>query len=210
MPDNDINNTTDDNNEGETPVEQNENENESNSVTIDWSSIDPEQIPFDVLKKTSAYREQRQEAIENRLKAKEVIQNIDQKQEQESTDSTDPLMKELNELRQMVQNITQQTEQQKRESLARRVLKENSLPDNDDLITLVTAGDVDEDVMVERVKALQGLRGKPVPPNKTSAGGQEATDALDGIRKRIKDRLSGNYSESPFDALTHKRQGGGY
>lgn len=186
---------------------------ENTPVSIDWSKIDPSQIPLDVLKKTDAYAEILSESIERRKKIKALQEQVEPPQKPEavepSADVADPLVKAITErfasLEEKLNNQLQALESAKQKTAKEAVMAQYQIPE--ELGQFITGSTPEELAQAAQVLS-KNLRIGP-EGNVGSGNASEDTDPITSMAKRIRDRLEGKAESNIFSPGTHRQSGGG-
>jgi hypothetical protein len=204
-----------------------ENSGEDNgtaTANIDWSTIDPNSIPDDVLKKTSGYQKLLEESIQRRKKlsaGKQTTENKkpkaqkpadeveDDENESEDTDRTDPV---ISELRNQIAELQKDRLTNFKIMAASRVGLDPTnkshmrLIEGNNLEEMMTsAKEVAKDLGIdpEKPKIRYNPDGTAIPANPSG------TQKDSTMSKRIRDRITGNIADNPFDTGRQRMTGGG-
>lgn len=215
--------TDDGKKELEKPQEGQEQQNESS--TIDWSTIDVASIPEEVIRTSPAFKALLTESIERRqeiakLRGTQPKQSEDKKlpEANQAADNSG----EIAQLKEALALLVNMAAADRQERLVDKVIQAHKLPDNP-RIRKMLADESSPDGMNTLAAELVNIFGvKPVEPSKqspvtqTTSTGQPVTDdnpAHNDLRKRIMDKLQGNgniLGEGVFSTGTQRQRGGGY
>ena len=193
-------------------------------VNIDWTKVDPTDIPADVIKKTGTFGDVLTETVERRRTISELRQRLteleaaqskeeDKEKEtpQETPTTDDPataaLLNAINSLAGRIDKLDEAEKSRARETLVASALKEHKLPAG---AGEYIKGDTAEAIAASAA-ALAEIMGTNKAPNFGEGGGSgEANDQLASIREHIRSRIQGTHEEPhPFDPGVQRQKGGG-
>ena len=185
--------------------------------TIDWSTVDVDSIPADVISKLSSkqlkgnefYGQALSDAIERRQELKALRENqvtpsddVEVKDSGESETVT-ALRQQVEQLTQMVETTVNSMAQTQTQAFVASLKTKYNL--SDEHAEFLTAPSLPE--MEAQAKKLASLRGKDFKDDTSGVG--DSTNGSDTLKQRIQDRLLGKTDgQSSFDLGLQTKAGG--
>jgi hypothetical protein len=184
---------------------------------IDWSKIDPNTIPENVLKQNKAYTKTLDESINRRKEIKTLKDAISKLQTEEET-QTAPTNSEtentqnpvLAELERQLKTITERLSAQDAENLNawRKMAGERTGIKSEFILNNLQGKNFDE--LLTKAQDIAKELGISPPPSETGSLGNPVQQKDASFREAVKRRMTGGDAYDPYDPNFHKAAGGGY
>lgn len=178
-----------------------------NEATIDWSKVNPADIPQELVEKHAAYKAVLTESIERRNTIKELKQQSPAGVQANSADNTNPLAAEVKALQGSVNKLLELQERDALTNARNSLATQYNVPASR---VKYIVGDTAEQ-MEQAAKELGEQRGGGVSGNSLAGNGAGDADALGALRNRIRAKAQdrGVETPSPFEPGIQRNRGGG-
>ena len=192
-------------------VEQNVPESDSGAKGIDWSTVNPEDIPFDKIKETAPYKEQRQEATDNRLKLRDLqvgekqqTPDVPESEKPDTTQSDSALSEMLSAIKALqkdIDSVRNATASDKRRAYIADKLADAKVPEKnrEKAITLIDGPGLSGQELDDRINAYVESGNWAVQKGPADPANPDAdTRTTNTLRSRVEGIIGSNDAESIF------------
>lgn len=188
------------------------------SHEIDWSSVKPDAIPFEVLRNHPEYEKQRQEAIQNRQKYADLQAQLEPK-DPDPTQASDESDSDLSQVLNVVQQLAQRLDgienkgaAQTRKDYITRKLKASKLPEDklNKAVGFIDQAGASQEVLDQRINDYLETGNWNVQSGSVDPANVDENDTTtSNIMSRVNMIIGGKDTGSIFDVAEQKRAKGG-